>query len=374
MELFQINKNLLKIRKNTAELDQNRNKAQSQVSGKLLVAAEVTVPNEITMWNEGNKEKITNFIDIVNEKYGGLVTPEITYSEGAFRYNALKEIDEPPINYEFLEKLTHKGSNRLEKFIFNQFLVCPDHQKSFLVNVRLYCTKCNSIRIEKLHLLEHKSCGYLGEKHIFSTVEQDKLKCPSCGKFIKNSTKELRVPATWYHCLDCKEKFDDALIRLHCQEFNHDFNVNEGHAVTIYGYNVINSDKSEFDHAKLKIELAKLVTKFGFSTDEDHVLKGRSGHEHTIDIYGVDKKNQTIVILVNDLDGNGLDSRIIQVIDTAPKIAILVGHSSISEKIKSIASKYNVSIISSQNIDEIVSEAEKIIEFRLKKLEGASNT
>ncbi len=371
--MFQINKNLLKIRKNAAELDQNKNKTQSQVSAKLPVADEATISNELMIWNDDNKEKITKFIDKVNEKYGGSVTPEVMYSEGTFRYNALKEIDEPLTNYEFLEKLTDKGSNRLEKFIFNQFLVCPDHQKSFLVNVRLYCTKCNSIRIEKLHLLEHKGCGYLGEKHIFSTIEQDKLKCPSCGKFIKNSTKELRVPATWYHCLDCKEKFDDALIRLHCQEFNHDFNVNEAHAVTIYGYNVTNSDKLEFDHARVKSELARLVTKFGFSTDEDHVIKGRSGHEHTIDIYGVDKKNQTISILINDLDGSGLDSRIIQVIDTAPKIAILVGHSSISEKIKSIASKYNVSIISSQNIDEIVSEAEKTIEFRLKKLEGASD-
>ncbi len=369
--MFQINKNLLRIRKNSAD-DQNKNKTLSQVSGKQSIVNEVL--SETARWNENNNEKIAELIDKANEKHGGVVIPEVIYSEGTFRYNVLKEIGEPATNYEFLEKLTREGSHRLERFVFNQFLVCPDHQKSFLVNVRLYCTKCNSIRIEKLHLLEHKSCGYLGEKHTFSMEGPDKLKCPSCDKFIKNSTKELRVPATWYHCLDCKDKFDDALIRLHCQEFNHDFNVNEAHAVTIYGYNVINSTKLEFDHAKLKTELAKLVTRFGFSTDEDHIMKGRSGHEHTVDIYGVDKKNQTILILINDLEGNGLDSRIIQIIDTAPKIAILVGNASISEKIKSIASKYNVSIISSQSIDEIVSEAEKTIEFRLKKLEGSSDT
>ncbi len=369
--MFQINKNLLKIRKN-AEPDKKRNRVSSQMSDKPSADDDLSI-GEVISWNESNSEKITKFIDKVNEKYGGSIIPEMDYSEGTYRYNALKEIDEPLNNYAFLEKLTHEGSRRLEKFVFNQFLVCPDHQKTFLVNVRLYCTKCNSIRIEKLHLLEHRSCGYLGERHVFDTEEQDKLRCPSCDKFIKNSAKELRVPATWYHCLDCKEKFDDALIRLHCQEFSHDFNVNEGHAVTIYGYSVINSAKSEFDDAKLKTELAKLVTKFGFSTDENHVMKGRSGHEHTIDVYGIDKKDQTIFILINDLDGNGLDSRIIQVIDTAPKIAILVGHSSISEKIKSIAAKYNVSIISSQSIDEIVSEVEKTIEFRLKKLEGSSD-
>jgi hypothetical protein len=237
----------------------------------------------------------------------------------------------------------------------------------------LYCTKCNSIRIEKLHLLEHKSCGHLGEKNSFSTQDKEKLQCPSCDKFIKNPTKELRIPATWYYCLDCKEKFDDALIRLHCKEFSHDFNVNEGHVVTIYGYNTINSIKSEFDLPKLKAELSKMVTRFGFTVDENHIVKGRSGHEHTIDIYGTDSKNQMLFILINDLDGNGLDSRLIQVIDTAPKIAILVGHSAISEKTKSIAAKYNVTIITSQSSDEILSEAEKTIAFRLKKLEGTSD-
>ena len=371
--MFQINKNLLKIRKDAAKLVQKGNVVKPPTSGKSTSADGSPVPNENAQWMEDNWDKITKFVGIVNEKYGGVVTPEVLYSEGTYGYNALKEIGEPTTNYEFLEKLSHEGSNRLEKFIFNKFLVCPDHQNSFLVNVRLYCTKCNSIRIDKLHLLEHRSCGYLGEKNMFSTEEQDKLKCPSCDKPVKNPAKELRVPATWYHCLDCKEKFDDALIRLHCKEYSHDFNVNEAHAITIYGYNTVNSVKSEFDIPRLKTELTKMVTRFGFSADEDHVLKGRSGHEHTIDIYGIDKKNQTIFILINDLDGNGLDSRLIQVIDTAPKIAILVGNTSISEKIKSIASKYNVSIISSQSIDEIVSEAEQTVAFRLKKLEGASD-
>jgi hypothetical protein len=332
---------------------------------------ELPETKEIAEWQEKNKEKITKFIDKTNENYNGTIIPEVSYSEGMFQYNALKEIDEPLTNYEFLERLSHEGTNLLEKFVFNKFLVCSDHQNSFLVNVRLYCPKCNSIGIEKLHLLEHKSCGYLGEKNSFS--EEAQPKCPSCNKTIKNPTKELRVPATWYYCSDCKEKFDDATIRLHCKEFNHDFNINEAKTVTIYGYKVVSSTKPEFDHQKLKGELSKLVSKLGFTTDEDHTIKGRSGHDHTIDVYGIDKKNQTIFILLNNSHEGELDSKIIQVLDTAPKIAILVGHSSISEKTKSIASKYNVSIISSQNSTEILSEAEKIIAYRLKKIEGAAD-
>ncbi|MEW6043644.1 MAG: hypothetical protein AB1608_05230 [Thermoproteota archaeon] len=370
--MFQINKNPLKIKKNAQPLGPKNDKIQAHAIAKpVSIKPDSAEVNEILAWQEKNSEKIAKLIQKVNENYNGAIIPEVNYAEGTFVYSALKEIDESVTNYSFLENLSYNGTSKLERFVFNKFLVCADHPKSFLVNVRLYCPKCNSICIERLHLLEHRACGYLGEKNGFTTQEQDKLKCPSCNKQIKNPTKELRIPATWYYCTDCKEKFDDAVIRLHCKEFNHDFNVNEAKAVTIYGYTVMDSVKHEFDYVTMKSDLAKLVTKLGFSVDEDHVIKGRSGHDHTIDIYGIDKKNQTIFIFINKLDDEEIDSRIIQVLDTAPKIAILIGYSSISAKTKSIAAKYNVSIISSQSSTEILSEAEKIISFRLKKLEGA---
>ncbi|MEO9309247.1 MAG: hypothetical protein ABI337_03025 [Nitrososphaera sp.] len=371
MGVFQINKNSLKINKNNHKADSNLGKFGVRALGKPIpLGPELQQNKEIAQWREQNKEKIAKLIDTVNKNYDGIIIPEVSYTEGTFQYAALKEIEESSTNYEFLEKLTQ--SSNLERFVFNKFLVCSEHQNSFLVNVRLYCPKCNSIEIERLHLLEHKSCGYLGEKKTF-TDEDEKLKCPSCNKLVKNPAKEIRVPATWYYCINCKEKFDDAAIRLHCKEFEHDFDVNETKTVTIYGYKVVSSTKPEFDHVKLKTELSQIATKLGFSIDEDHIIKGRSGHDHRIDIYGTDKKNQTLFIMLNNLHDNELDSKIIQILDTAPKIAILVGHSSISEKTKSIAAKYNVSIISSQNTAEILSEVEKIIAYRLKKLEGASD-
>jgi hypothetical protein len=369
--MFQINKNTLKIKKNKQPFEQKDDKIKAHAIGaSISTKPDSSELKEMLAWQEKNSEKITKLIQKVNENYNGVIVPDVNYAEGTFAYSALKEIDEPLTNYSFLENLSYNGTSKLERFVFNKFLVCADHPKSFLVNVRLYCPKCNSICIEKLHLLEHLTCGYIGEKKGFVAQEQDKLKCPSCNNQIKSPTKKLRIPATWYHCTACKEKFDDVAIRLHCKEFNHDFNINEAKSVTIYGYTLMGFIKHDFDYSTIKNELAKLVTKLGFSVDEGYVIKGRSGHDHIIDIYGVDKKNQTIFILMNKINDEEIDSRIIQVLDTAPKIAILIGYSSISAKTKSIASKYNVSIISSQNNTEILSEAEKIISFRLRKLEG----
>jgi predicted SpoU family rRNA methylase len=74
--------------------------------------------------------------------------------------------------------------------------------------------------------------------------------------------------------------------------------------------------------------------------------------------------------LINDSNDSEIDSKIIQILDTSPKIALIIGAASVNEKTKAIASKYNVSIISSQNMSEIVSEAEKILAYRIQKLDG----
>ena len=52
-------------------------------------------------------------------------------------------------------------------------------------------------------------------------------------------------------------------------------------------------------------------------------------------------------------------------LDTSPTIAILVGFSSIAQKAKAIASSYNVSIVASQNINQIVMSTQEILSKHL---------
>jgi transposase-like protein len=206
--------------------------------------------------------------------------------------------------------------------------------------------------------------------------EQDTetIKCPSCNRVIKSPEKELRVPATWYVCSDCDEKFDDALITFYCKEFDHDFTVDDAQPIIVYGYSLTNdSEHLTVDHQKLKSEISKVLIRCGFSVDENYTIKGKSGHEHKIDIYGNNNKNQTVFILINDDRDSEIDSKIIQILDTSPKIALIIGLAAITEKTKAIAAKYNVSIISSQNTSEIISEAEKILSYRIQRMSGVKD-
>lgn len=332
-----------------------------------------TGSEELLQWQAQNNEKIAKMIKKAKENYNGLLVPEIDHKSAKFGYRIFRELEEE-YDIEFLENLVSLGI--FDKVINNKFLVCPEHQSSFLLSVRINCTKCNSINVTKLHLMEHRACGHISEKKYFEKTDGE-LKCPSCKKQIKNQEKELRLPASWYLCNDCADKFDEAKISLHCNEFDHDFTANQASSAALYNYVLSDStENSQLDHGKLKEAINKILSKYGYSVNESHVVKGKSGIDHTVDIAGIDGTGQSVFIFVNSSAENSseIDSRLIQILDTSPKIAILVGFSSISEKTKSIASKYNLSIISSQNIDEITAEIQKIVSAKIKKTDGGKET
>ncbi|MGQ0606351.1 MAG: hypothetical protein ACT4OD_05310 [Candidatus Nitrosotenuis sp.] len=321
-------------------------------------------------WKEENDVKIANFLKKAKESYSGLLMPEINHKEATFGYRIFREIDDE-FDIEFLDNLVNLG--HVEKFVNNKFLVCPDHHASFLVSVRITCPKCNSVNVNKLHLYEHRACGFITEKKNFESQVNDEIKCPSCKKIIKSQEKELRLPASWYLCVDCMDKFDEAKTNLHCNEFNHDFTVNQASSVTLYNYVLSDfENKPQLDQLRLKTEISNILSKHGYLVNENYTTKGKSGIDHSVDIVGVDKSDHSVFIFINNSSESNseIDSRLIQILDTSPKVAILIGFSSISEKTVSIASKYNLSIVSSQNIDEITAEVEKIISSKTKKANG----
>ena len=81
----------------------------------------------------------------------------------------------------------------------------------------------------------------------------------------------------------------------------------------------------------------------GFESEENHSAKGKSEHYHHIDLYGFDKSGKSVFIFIKKsdetIDNSEINSKIIQVLDTSPDIAILIGFAAIAEKAKSIASK-----------------------------------
>jgi len=321
-------------------------------------------------------EKISKLIATIEGTPEKMVTPFISMDHGKITYPILNEIGESEDNLDFLEKLASQDFDILERVICERLAVCPEHPESFSSNVRLTCAHCNSLDITKLHLIEHKRCGYISENTKFEISKDGTItQCPSCKKPIKDAKKEIAIPAMWYTCNKCKEKFDDVSVKLHCRKFNHDFEVSSAKFNVIPGFTIKNlGDTSNASISPILKQLKSLIDSFGFTAKENHTVIGKSGNHYRINIYGEDEHERTLFIFIRnpnaENDNSELNSKIIEVLDTTPTVAILIGFPDISEKAKTITSNYNISILNDKDPETILASIKDVFASKLPPLES----
>ncbi len=305
-------------------------------------------------------EKISKLITAIEGTQEKMVVPSISIDQGKILYPILNEIGESEDNLDFLEKLTSSNFDILERVVYERLTVCPEHPESFSTTIRLTCAHCNSLDITKLHLIEHKKCGYISENTKFKISKDGTItECPSCKKPIRDANKEIAIPAMWYTCNDCKEKFDEVSVKLHCRAFNHDFEITSAKSTLIPGFKIKNlGDTSNTSITPILKQLKSLLVSFGFTAKENHTVIGKSGNHYRINIYGEDQHKRTIFIYIRnpnaENDNSELNSKIIEVLDTSPTVTILIGFPSISEKAKTITSNYNISILNEKDPETVL--------------------
>jgi len=320
--------------------------------------------------------KITQLLKAIELSEEKMIVPNVDMNQGLITYPILDQIGEDPTNLELLDKLSSDSIDVLDKITYERLSVCPKHPESLSVTVRLLCPKCNSTDILKLHLIEHKRCGYISENINFDVAPDGTIsKCPSCKKEIKNMKSEIATPALWYTCDGCKEKFDDVSVKLHCRKYNHDFDINQSHIITVPGFRIKNlADISNSSISPILSQLKGLLKSYEFSAEENYTVTGKSGNSHHINIYGGDTHQRTVFVFIKnpnaENDNSELNSKIIEVLDTTPTVAILIGFPSISEKAKSITSSYNISLVTEQDPQEILTSIDRILSEKVPKIEG----
>ena len=309
--------------------------------------------------------KSVNLIQEVQKFDDKTIKPFIDYTEGSIFYPVLSNIGETQDNISYLDDLVSDGI--LAKHIYEKLIVCPIHPTIFSSSMRLYCPKCHSMNVEKLNLFEHKKCGYIAESKNFNFSNIEHSICPSCLKEIKNFEKEIRVPAMWYQCEDCIEKFDNAVIKLHCRKHDHDFDTNSGKFITTFCYKLKNSDISNIsDTTQIKDELVKLLRGFNFTAELNSLVKGKSGNTHEIPIFGKSKSNDdSILIFIKNqstgVDESDMNSILIPKLDIDPKNTLLVTVSDIKEGVENMAKHYGINLISDPDFSKIISRVEEFV-------------
>jgi len=121
-------------------------------------------------------------------------------------------------------------------------------------------------------------------------------------------------------------------------------------------------------------QLKSLFVSFGFTAKENHTVIGKSGNHYRINIYGEDSHKRTIFIYIRNPnsvnDNSELNSKIIEVLDTSPTTTILIGFPSISEKAKTITSKYSISILNEKDPENVLVSIRDILASKVPPLES----
>ncbi len=323
--------------------------------------------------------KTVQFIQEVQKLEDKTIKPFVDYNEGRLFYPILSKIEEAKDNITYLDGLVSDGI--LEQEIYEKLIVCPIHPDTFSSSIRLYCTKCHSLDVEKLNLFEHKKCGYITESTNFDFTDHENSSCPSCKKSIKNFEKEIRVPAMWYQCNDCSEKFDNALIKLHCRKHEHDFDTNSGQFVTTFSYKLKNSEISvNTDTCQIKDELLKLLQGFNFTAKLNVSIEGKSGNIHEIPIYGKSETtNKSIIIFIknrpNGIDQSDMNSVLVQKLDINPTNTLFVTVSNVNNGVENLAKHYGIDLISHPDFSQIIARVEEFVsEWYSKDVDKEKNS
>lgn len=312
-----------------------------------------------------SSNKSVQLIQEVQKLKDRTIIPFIDYNEGQLLYPILSKIGEQQENLSYLDGLVSDGI--LEKEIYEKLIVCPIHSDTFSSSVRLYCPKCYSMDVEKLNLFEHKKCGYITESSNFDFTDNENSQCPSCKKPITNFEKEIRVPAMWYQCNDCSEKFDDAVVKLHCRKYEHDFDTNSGQFVSTFRYKLKNSELSvNSDTSEVKDEIQKLLIGYNFDSHINYSIQGKSNNTHEIPIYGKSKTfDESILIFIKNqpqgIDQTDMNSILVPKLDIEPAHTLLITSSAITDGVEQLAKHYGIHIICEPDLSQIISRVEEFV-------------
>lgn len=364
---------LTNIQSNLADKEQVIDKKNPwMTSGEELVSDNEAKHQSVSQTDKilTEDKEVRKLIELILSSKKDSITPSVNFEENQWSYPLLEQIGSPEHVAALLEELSSPSVNILEKGEYERLPVCPKHPQYFATSVRLYCSACFSSNVVKLHLIEHSACGYITTKMGFGEVSADINKCASCKKTIKEPEKELRKVGRWYQCNNCKIRFDDLVIRLHCREFKHDFDINQADIAVIPFYKLKADSKSVSIYAFSLIPQFKKMSVFdGFAVEGSSAVKGKSGVMHKASIYAYNRENKTVIIDIKSAESEigdaEVNSMLVKVLDISPSVAILIAVPSVSETAKALAAAHNISVVTGKDFAEILGAVEQILKTRL---------
>ncbi len=273
-----------------------------------------------------------------------LITNEVSYPELSIYFG-----DEVDKAVEIMLK-----DNIVRGYVVDRVLKCPECN-TMSIRTRYLCPSCNSFNVERVSLLEHLVCGYIGSSRSFEQAGEHQV-CPKCGRVLRTVGVDWRVIGTTFECYDCGYMFDEPKVGHVCIPNGHIFDPTTSKYEPVYKYVI--------DEAVMKIvseghlinaTVAHVLENLGYKVQVDGVIKGLSGVDHKFKVIGF-KGDQVIAVDTSNPSSSReyLMQMAAKVLDARPSKAVLIVLSEEPLKdVEPLALTLNINLIVARNLAEL---------------------
>jgi len=255
---------------------------------------------------------------------------------------------------EILKQLYEQGylDRRVEAKVYR----CP-HDNTASIRPVLSCPKCNSEALERDSLLEHISCGHVDLEKNFLAAQG--YVCPKDHKSLRQIGVDYRKAGIAYRCSSCGNLFPFPVERWTCNASGHVFSLEEAISEDVYSYQLVEEKYDEIKQALRYLDpLAETLRRHGYLVETFAEVIGASGITHSVDIYArTATSNPREAVVVSVLTGEATKPENVIgiyciVLDTSPKMAIVVSVPKLNEESKFYAQKVGMTVIEGDDIAE----------------------
>lgn len=251
---------------------------------------------------------------------------------------------------DFLQGLEKKGFLRKTDKDYNIF--CPNCNFPNVYS-RYSCPTCHTTHMNRIQLIQHPFCGFIGQKSQFQ--RETGLQCPNCKTDIieeqaSQDTTDKSTYKTIGFSLECENghRFVSPDVSHLCPSCQAKFNHRESNYRPIYHYELTQRANDlmgqEINTNAVVTKIQELLVQSGYTTEINDQIVGFSSSTHDFSLTG--KKNSKILLFdVTVLGGNDELTKLLgKKMDIENSTAIFLDTKG-NKEIVSLGQVYGISIV-----------------------------
>ncbi|RLI08771.1 hypothetical protein DRO42_05740 [Candidatus Bathyarchaeota archaeon] len=276
------------------------------------------------------------------------------------------------VTYDGLEDLAEEhGWQKLRQLLESLgdkgYLIVKEHDRAIFcpkcgavhVYSKYTCPRCQSANVNRMELIEHPFCGYIGDRESF--VSEDDLVCPNCKTNLgaadgaspgDGSRQDYKVIGTTFECEKCGYRFNRPNVLHVCQVCGANFDYKTARYEKLYAYEVPEQVAEVLGCAPRKdailAPLESALRARGYQVERDGEVRGLSGGEHTFNIVAQKGSERVVVDVSMEGSQNDIISLLGKKMDVNPTTTVLIDMSD-SEELSALGKVYGIKVLNGKD-------------------------